>query len=107
MRILLDEQLPRQLARELVGHEAQTVQRQGWSGLKNGELLRRAAEHGYEILLTADQNLQFQQNLSRYSLSVIVLIAPSNKIEDLIPLVSHILATIPTLQPGQVRRVGD
>jgi len=55
VRVLLDEQLPRQLARELVGHEVRTVQQQGWAGLKNGELLRRASEASYQVFLTADQ----------------------------------------------------
>lgn len=60
MRVLLDEQLPRQLAQELIGHEVRTVQQQGGSGLKNGERLRQALQAGYEIFVTADQNLEFQ-----------------------------------------------
>jgi hypothetical protein len=104
--VLLDEQLPRQLARGLTGHEARTVQQEGWAGLKNGELLRRAAERGFEALITADQNLQFQQNLSRSSLRVVVLVAPINALEDLLPLVPSILWVLPNLQPGQVQRVG-
>ena len=63
MRVLLDEQLPRQLATELTDHEVRTVQQQGWAGLTNGELLRRAADEGFQVLITADQNLEFQQNL--------------------------------------------
>jgi predicted nuclease of predicted toxin-antitoxin system len=69
VRVLLDEQLPRQLAQALPGHEVRTVQQQGWAGLGNGELLRRAAEAGFEVFLTADQNLEFQQSLVRPSLS--------------------------------------
>jgi len=64
VRVLLDEQLPRRLARELTGHQVRTVHQQGWAGLKNGELLRRAAREGFEVFVTADQNLEFQQNLS-------------------------------------------
>ena len=105
MRVLLDEQLPRQLAQELLGHEVRTVQQQGWAGLGNGELLRRAAEAGFEVFLTADQNLEFQQNLVRSSLRVIVLVAPSSALEDLLPLVPSILQSIPDARPGQVRRV--
>ena len=63
MRVLLDEQLPRQLASRLTGHDVVTVQQQGWAGVTNGELLRRAAEQGFEALVTADQNLEFQQSL--------------------------------------------
>ena len=91
MRVLLDEQLPRQLAQELLGHEVRTVQQQGWAGLANGELLRRATEAGFDVFLTADQNLEFQQNLVRSSLRVIVLVAPSNALEDLLPFVPSIL----------------
>lgn len=64
MRVLLDEQLPRHLARELTGHTVRTVQQEGWAGFKNGELLQRAADGGFDVFLTADQNLQFQQNLA-------------------------------------------
>jgi hypothetical protein len=105
MLVLLDEQLPWRLGRALVEHEVRTVQRQGWSGIKNGELLRLASEAGFELLITADQNMPFQQNLQRFSLAVIVLIAPSNKIEDLLPLVPSILQTIPNSRPGLVQRV--
>ena len=106
MRVLLDEQLPRPLARHLVGHDVRTVQQQGWAGLKNGELLRRAEEAGFEVFLTADQNLEFQQNLTRSLLRIVVLVASSTALEDLLPLVENILLTIPTLQPGQVQQIG-
>ena len=88
MRVLLDEQLPRQLAREITGHEVSTVQRRGWAGLKNGELLRRAADARFEAFVTADRNLEYQQNLARSLLGVLVLVSPSNALEDLLPLVS-------------------
>jgi len=65
MRVLLDEQLPRHLTREISGHDVRTVQQCGWAGFKNGELLRVAADAGFEVLVTADRNLQFQQNLSQ------------------------------------------
>lgn len=105
MRVLLDEQLPRQLAPELTGHEVRTVHQQGLAGLTKGELLRRATEEGFEVLVTADQNLQFQQNLARSRLRVVVLVAPSNALEDLLPLVPSILGAIPKSRPGQVVRV--
>ena len=65
MRVLLDEQLPRHLARDLTAHQVRTVQQEGWTGLKNGELLQRAANSGFDVFVTADQNLEFQQNLTR------------------------------------------
>lgn len=105
MRVLLDEQLPRQLARELTGHEVRTVRQQNWTGLKNGELLRRAADDHFDVLVTADQNLEFQQNLTGSRLGVVVLVALSNALEDLLPLVPTLLAAISTSRPGSIVRV--
>jgi predicted nuclease of predicted toxin-antitoxin system len=105
MRVLLDEQLPRHLARDLGGHDVSTVQQRDWAGLKNGELLRVAADAGIEVLVTADRNLQFQQNLSQSRLGIILLVAPSNALEDLRPLVPSLLAAIPNSRPGQLLRV--
>ena len=105
MRVLLDEQLPRHLAREIGGHDVSTVQQRGWAGLKNGELLRAAAAEGFEILVTADRNLQFQQNLSRTVLGIVLLVAPNNALEDLLPLVPGLRAAISESRPGQILRV--
>jgi predicted nuclease of predicted toxin-antitoxin system len=105
MRVLLDEQLPRHLAREIGGHDVSTVQQRGWAGLKNGELLRVAADAGFDVLVTADRNLQFQQNLSQSRLGIILLVASSNALEDLLPLVPSLLATIPKSRPAQLLRV--
>jgi predicted nuclease of predicted toxin-antitoxin system len=106
VRILLDEQLPRQLARHITGHRVRTVQQCGWAGLKNGELLRRAAADGFEIFLTGDQNLAYQQNLSGLPLCVIVLVGRTNKLDDLLPLVPALLSVMTNVRPGEVRRVG-
>ena len=82
MRILLDESVPRHLARFLKGHEVQTVPRRGWAGVRNGELLRRAATE-FDVFVTVDQNLQHQQNLSRFPVAVAVLAVHDNRIETL------------------------
>jgi Domain of unknown function (DUF5615) len=105
MRVLLDEQLPRRLARELVGHNVSTAQEQGWAGVKNGELLRLAADRGFEVFLAADQSLPFQQNLARARVGVVVLIAPSIALEDLLPLLPRALAAIRRSRAGRVERV--
>jgi predicted nuclease of predicted toxin-antitoxin system len=107
VRILLDEQLPRQLARHLSGHRARTVQQCGWAGLKNGELLQHAAAGGFEVFVTADQNLTFQQNLTGSALRVIVLVARSNTLEDLLPLVPTQLLATKDARPGEVRQLGS
>ena len=105
MRVLLDEQLPRPLARQLAGHDVRTVRQQGWAGTKNGELLRQAVAAGFEVFLTADRSLQFQQNVAQLRLAVVVLIAPSNALDDLLPLVPRALAAISRSRPGRVVRV--
>lgn len=105
MRILLDEQLPRQLAPYLIGHDARTVQQESWAGLKNGVLLTSAEAAGFDVFLTGDQNLEFQQNISKRRLGVVVLCAASNALEDLVPLIPGALAAIEAIQPGQVVRV--
>jgi Domain of unknown function (DUF5615) len=88
VRVLLDEQLPRQLVPYLVGHDARTVQEQGWASLKNGELLKQARAAGFETFLTGDQNLEYQQNLKNSGLFVVILVASSNAIEDLLPSIA-------------------
>jgi hypothetical protein len=83
VRVLLDESVPRKLAREFVGHEARTVTELGWAGTKNGDLLRRAAAEGFRVLVTTDQNLEYQQNLSKLDLGLAVLVAKSNRLVHL------------------------
>jgi len=105
MRILLDESLPIELRDELAGHTVRAVPELGWSGLKNGELLRRAAEQ-FDVFVTADQNLQYQQNLRTLPIAVAVLIAKSNRMQSLRPLVPAVLAALGRIQPRTLLRVG-
>jgi len=105
VRVLLDEQLPRQLAPYLIGHDVRTVQQESWAGLKNGVLLSKAEAAGFSVLITGDNNLEFQQNIVKRRLGLVVFRAPSNALEDLLPLVPRALAAIATIQPGQVVRV--
>jgi uncharacterized protein DUF5615 len=105
VRVLLDESVPRPLAQLLVGHDVRTVTQLGWTGVKNGELLSRAAE-SFDVVLTADQNIEFQQNLAKLPVAVVVIIAKTNRIESLEPLVPQILAVLETLQRKTLRRVG-
>ena len=100
----LDEQLPRQLAAHLSGHEVRTVHQQGWDGLKNGLLLRTAEAGNFQDFLTSDQNLEFQLNLKKSGLFIVVLVAFTNKLEDLLPLV---LAALNGFAPGKLIRVGE
>src|ERR1035437_1149746 len=85
MRVLLDECFPRALRVELPGHEIATVAEAGWAGVKNGALLQLAATR-FELLLTVDRNLEYQQNFSNLTIAVIVVDSPSNDVEVLRPL---------------------
>lgn len=105
MRVLLDESLPRPLADLIIGHEVQTVTEMDWTGLGNGELLRTAADE-FDVLLTADQNIEFQQNLKTLPIAVVVLVAPSNRLESLEPLLPELLGVLGALQPRTLVRVG-
>ena len=106
MRILLDESLPRPLAGLLTDHFVSTLREEGWTSLSNGALLRQAAAT-FDVLLTADQNIQFQQNLETLPLAVVVLIAESNRLESLEPLVFDVLDALKSLKPRTLVLVGD
>ncbi len=104
MRVLLDENLPLDLAKALPGHNVTTVQALGWAGLPNGELLSRAAGTT-DAFVTMDANLEFQQRLEGRPFGVLVIHAPSNRLADLLPLVGAILANLAELGPSTVRHV--
>jgi predicted nuclease of predicted toxin-antitoxin system len=105
VRVLLDENLPHDLAGALTGHLVLTVHQLGWAGVKNGELLHRAAGQ-FDAFITMDANLQFQRRLQDRPFGAIVLRARSNRTTDLLPLVDPILVTLSALQPGAVQHVG-
>jgi len=105
--VLLDESLPRQLPLEIEDFDVRTVVQQRWTGLTNGELLRQAESEAFGVFVTADQNLQYQQNLSRSSLGIVVIAAQSNRIQDLKPLLPQIKEAIKTVKPGHVKRVPE
>ena len=107
MRVLLDECLPRRLKRELVGHEARTAPEMGWASKRNGELLGLAIGR-FDVFLTADRNLSYQQDLSSFDVAVVVLVARSNRLDDLRPLVPRLLEMLPTAKRRAVTRItGD
>jgi uncharacterized protein DUF5615 len=105
VRVLLDECVDRRLAADIHGHDVKTVPEAGWAALKNGDLLRRA-QHEFDAFVTVDQHLPFQQALSRFSLAVIVLRAPSNRLTELRGLIPELLAALPVAQRGAVTWVG-
>ncbi|MCI0433315.1 MAG: DUF5615 family PIN-like protein [Gemmatimonadetes bacterium] len=105
MRVLLDEQLPLDLAAALQSHTVDTVAGRGWTGITNGELLRRM-EGEYDALVTMDRGIEFQQNLTTVAVGVLLVRAPSNRMVHLQPLVPAILDALPALKPGQLHRIG-
>ena len=101
MKLLLDECIDRKLAREFVDHEMKTVPQMGWAGVKNNQLLG-LAEPDFDVFITVDRNLSFQQNLPLFDIAVIVLQAPSNRLADLKPLAPKVLAILAMATRGQV-----
>lgn len=99
-RVLLDEMLPRLLARELPSHHVTTVHQEGWTGILNGELLRRI------VFMTADRKMEYQQRLAGRSFGVIVLAAGGTKLEDLRSMADAIRDAVGRAAPGEVLHVG-
>ena len=105
MRVLLDENLPHDLIDALPGHSVTTVHSQGWAGTTNGALLKRASG-AIDAFVTMDTNLEHQQNVSVLTFGLVVVGAPSNRIQDLAPLAPEILEALTKLRPGTVVHVG-
>jgi predicted nuclease of predicted toxin-antitoxin system len=106
MKILLDECLPRKLKFEVEADFVQTVPEAGWAGKQNGELLK-LAEADFDVLLTNDQNMEHQQNLNRFDLAFVVLIAPTNDIDDLRPLMPAVNKALETIKARDVRYIQE
>lgn len=100
MRLLLDECVDRRFSKELPGHLVKTVPQMGWATIKNGELLA-LAEKDFDVFITVDRNLSFQQNLPKFNIAVLVLEAPSNRLADLKHLAPRVLGILPSLTKGK------
>ena len=105
MKVFIDECIDWRLSRDIAGHEVKTARQMGWSTIKNGELLALAARE-FDVFLTVDRNLSFQQNLPAFAIAVIVIQAPSNRLADLKILVPELLACISSARKGAVEYVG-
>jgi len=99
VRVFLDECVDWRLARDIVGHDVKTARQLGWTAIKNGELLNLAASR-FDVFVTVDRNLSFQQNLPALSIAVVVLEAKSNRLADLRPLTPKLMAAIEFARPG-------
>ena len=103
MRILFDHDVPSPLRRYLANHTVDTAREKGWAELRNGYLLENTEAEGYDILITADQNLRYQQNIAQRTLSVVVLL--SNRWPMVQLKIEEIRGAVEGIQPGEVREV--
>jgi predicted nuclease of predicted toxin-antitoxin system len=102
MKILLDECIPVRLRKHLSDFEVSTVTEMGWTSLKNGKLIKIAVESGFDIMITVDKNLQHQQNLNKFELSIVVFDVLYNRIQDFVPLIPKFIEIQPILEKRKV-----
>lgn len=105
MRVLLDECIDQRLRLQFDGHDSQTAGYAKLAGLKNGALLAAAEAAGFEVLVTTDQEIPYQQNLSGRRIPIVILCASTNRLSDLGYLVPAVLRALDSIAPGQVTRV--
>ena len=106
MRILLDECVDWRFARDIIGHDVRTVRQEGWTGFKNGELLKLAAGR-FDVFVTLDGNLPNQQSIHRAQIAIIILKARTSRLPDVRLLASGLLAVLPQMVPGTIKLIGD
>lgn len=104
-KVLLDECIPRKFKSHLSGYDCVTVPEAGWAGKKNGELLDLAQNAGFQVFVSLDQGIEFQQNLTERNIAVILLRAKSNRLADLTPLAGKILMSLSSIEPGPLVRI--
>lgn len=102
MRVLIDECLDWRLGRALEGHFVTSVQRMGWSGISNGQFLKRMEDAKFDVFLSGDRNLQHQQNITRSHISVLVLAAPGTQMIHTLPLMDRVRSALQNIQRGTV-----
>jgi hypothetical protein len=105
VRIFLDECVDWRLARDLTGHDVKTARQMGWTTIRNGELLTLASQH-FDVFVTVDRNLSFQQNLVTFSIAVVVMRAKTNRLADLRALLPELMTAIAVAQPREAVFIG-
>lgn len=105
MRILLDHMIPHRLRHRIEG-DVFTAKYMGWEGLQNGNLLEAADEAAFDVLVTNDKRMRYQQNLARYRVAILQLDAPSNDVNDMLPLVPRINEALKSIPSGGFMVVG-
>jgi hypothetical protein len=107
MRVLIDECIPRKIKRSLPGHECQTVPEAGLAGKTNGEPLSLAERHGFEVFLTMDKGIEYEQNPTGRNIAIVIVRAKSNRLADLLPHAAECVERISSVKRGQIAQVGD
>jgi predicted nuclease of predicted toxin-antitoxin system len=105
VKILIDECVDQRLRFLFSGYECETAAYAKLSGLKNGDLLASAEAAGFQVMVTTDQEIAFQQNLTLRKISIVVLCAPTNRLADLRPLIPAAIEALRSIKPGQVIRI--
>lgn len=100
MKILLDECVPWPMHKILTGHTISTAQREGWAGIANGQLLQKC-QGKFDLFITSDQNMQYQQNLQGRSVAILLL--STNKLRKILAAASVVQSTVSAMQPGEFR----
>jgi hypothetical protein len=103
--VFLDECIDWRLAHDIVGHDVKTARQMGWTTIQNGALLTLASQH-FDVFVTLDRNLSFQQNLDSFSIAVVVLKAKTSRLTDLKPLIPNLLTAIESAPSGAVEFIG-
>ncbi len=106
MQILIDECIDERLRNFLPGHDCQTARYAGLAGFKNGALLTAAEAAGFDVLLTVDHGMAYQQNLRRRKIAIVVFRAESNRLKDLLPHLAATVVLLQSIKPGQIVNVG-
>lgn len=106
MKVLLDENIPHDLRHFLAGYEVFTVAYMGWSGIENGELLQKAAQDGFDAMITKDSGVAYEQHLPTLPVAVLILKSKTNKLEDIRPLIPATMVVLANLRPKSIVRVG-
>jgi hypothetical protein len=106
MKLLLDERIPKKLKQSFLGYDCRTASESDLAGRLNGELLMSAERAGFDVLVTTDKGLEYEQNFKGRRIAVLILLSKSNKVDDLLPLVAKSLHSLPFIKPGQILKVG-
>ena len=107
MRVLIDECIDERLRNFVPGHDCRTARYAGLAGMSNGDLLAAAEAAGFDVLLTVDQGIEYEQNLQGRKLAIVILCAKTNRLKDLLSSLETCLACLDSLGPGQIVRIGD